>query len=131
MQIRRSGPHPPAKGPAVRLGGSPCIEPPPESAAPAREGGARVTFEPGCRTPWHMHPLGQTLVVASGCGWVQHEGGTIEVIRPGDVVWLEPGERHWHGATATTAMTHIAIQEQLDGKAVDWLARVGDLRHGA
>jgi quercetin dioxygenase-like cupin family protein len=93
---------------------------------PARIGGAVVTFEPGARTAWHTHPLGQTLIVTLGCGWVQREGGPVEEIRPGDVVWFEPGEKHWHGATPNTAMTHIAIAEALDGKAVDWLEKVSD-----
>jgi quercetin dioxygenase-like cupin family protein len=91
---------------------------------PARVGGAIVTFEPGARTAWHTHPLGQTLIVTSGCGWVQREGGPIEEIHPGDLVWFEPGEKHWHGATPQTAMTHIAIAEALDGKAVDWMEKV-------
>ena len=88
--------------------------------------GAIVTFEPGARTAWHTHPLGQTLIVAAGCGWAQRDGGPIEEIRPGDVVWFPPGEKHWHGATTTTAMTHIAIQEALNGKAVDWMEKVND-----
>jgi quercetin dioxygenase-like cupin family protein len=94
--------------------------------APARVGGAIVTFEPGARTAWHTHPLGQTLIVTSGCGWVQSEGGPKVEIRPGDVVWCPPNERHWHRATTTTAMTHIAIVEQLDGKAVEWMEKVPD-----
>ena len=94
--------------------------------APARTVGAIVTFESGARTAWHTHPLGQTLLITGGCGWVQREGGPVEEVHPGDVVWFSPGERHWHGATATTAMTHIAIQEQLDGKAVDWEEHVSD-----
>src|SRR3954454_13461442 len=93
---------------------------------PSRVSGAVVTFEPGARTAWHTHPLGQTLIVTSGCGWVQREGGTVEEIRPGDIVWFPPGEKHWHGATANTAMTHIAIQEKLDGKNVDWMEKVTD-----
>lgn len=93
---------------------------------PARAAGASVTFEPGARTAWHTHPLGQTLIVTFGCGLAQREGGPIEEIRPGDVIWFPPGEKHWHGAAASTAMTHIAIQEQLDGKAVDWLEHVSD-----
>jgi quercetin dioxygenase-like cupin family protein len=92
--------------------------------------GALVTFEPGARTAWHTHPLGQTLVVMSGCGWVQREGGAVEEIRPGDVVWFAAGEKHWHGATATTAMSHIAVQEKLDGKVVDWLEHVSDAQYG-
>ena len=93
---------------------------------PARVAGASVTFEPGARTAWHTHPLGQTLIVTSGCGWAQGEGGPVEEIHPGDVVWFPPGEKHWHGATPTTAMTHIAIQERLDGKTVDWMEKVSD-----
>src|SRR5215212_9030743 len=92
----------------------------------ARTGGASVTFEPGARTAWHTHPLGQTLIVTTGCGWAQRWDGPVEEIRPGDVVWFSPGEKHWHGATPTTAMTHIAIQEKLDGKPVDWLEKVTD-----
>jgi quercetin dioxygenase-like cupin family protein len=88
--------------------------------------GASITFEPGARTAWHTHPLGQTLIVTSGSGWAQREGGPIEEIRPGDVVWFAPGEKHWHGATPTTAMTHIAIQEKKDGKVVDWMEKVSD-----
>ena len=102
------------------------IDPLFQAADPARVAGASVTFEPGARTAWHTHPLGQTLIVTSGCGWAQREGGPVEEIRPGDVVWFPPGEKHWHGATPTTAMTHIAIQEQLDGKAVDWMEKVSD-----
>ena len=98
---------------------------------PARVGGASVTFEPGARTAWHTHPLGQTLIVTAGCGWVQREGGPVEEIRPGDVVWFPPGEKHWHGATPTTAMTHIAIQEALDGKVVDWMEKVSDEQYRA
>ena len=98
---------------------------------PARAAGNSVTFEPGARTAWHTHPLGQTLIVTFGLGWVQREGGRREEIRPGDVVWFEPGEKHWHGATATTAMTHIAVQESLDGKAVDWMEHVSDVDYRA
>ena len=105
----------------------PLFEPP----DPARVAGASVTFEPGARTAWHTHPLGQTLIVTAGCGWAQREGGPVEEIRPGDVVWFPPGEKHWHGATATTAMTHIAIQEKLDGKAVDWMEQVSDEQYRA
>jgi quercetin dioxygenase-like cupin family protein len=96
---------------------------------PARVGCTSVTFEPGARTAWHTHPLGQTLIVTAGCGWAQREGGPVEEIRPGDVVWFSPGEKHWHGATATTAMTHIAIQEKLDGKVVDWMEQVSDAQY--
>jgi quercetin dioxygenase-like cupin family protein len=99
--------------------------------APARAAGNAVTFEPGARTAWHTHPLGQTLIVLFGCGWAQRAGGPREEIRPGDVVWFAPGEKHWHGATATTAMTHIAIQEALDGKAVDWMEKVSDEQYQA
>ena len=98
---------------------------------PAKVGGATVTFEPGARTAWHTHPLGQNLIVTAGCGWAQREGGPVEEIRPGDVIWFAPGEKHWHGATATTGMTHIAIQEKLDGKAVDWLEQVTDEQYRA
>lgn len=97
-----------------------------EAQQPARVGGVSVTFEPGARTAWHSHPLGQTLLVTAGCGWVQRWGGPIEEIRPGDVISIPPGEKHWHGAAATTAMTHIAIQEYLDGKAVEWMEQVSD-----
>jgi quercetin dioxygenase-like cupin family protein len=105
------------------------IDSPFKGSDPARVGGAIVTFEPGARTAWHTHPLGQTLIVTAGCGWVQREGGVIEEIRPGDVVWFESGEKHWHGATATTAMTHIAIAEALDGKTVDWMEHVTDTQY--
>ena len=117
MEIKRSGSQPSGKGPAdilpARCGSIRCFRPP----APALRSGASVTFEPGARTAWHTHPLGQTLIVTAGCGRAQRWGGPIEEIRPGDVVWIPPGEKHWHGAAPTTAMTHIAIQEQLDGKA--------------
>ena len=96
---------------------------------PARAAGASVTFEPGARTAWHTHPLGQTLIITAGCGWVQRDGGPVEEVHPGDVVWFAPGQKPWHGATPATAMTHIAIQEQLDGKMVDWLEHVGDEQH--
>src|SRR5438067_788355 len=120
MEITRAGSKPSGKGPADWFTGTVRIDPLFTAPAPARVGGAAVTFEPGARTAWHTHPLGQTLIVTAGVGWVQREGGLIEEIRPGDVVWFPPGEKHWHGATATTAMTHIAIQETLDGKAVEW-----------
>ncbi len=97
-----------------------------DAHAPARASGARVTFEPGARTAWHSHPLGQTLIVTAGCGWMQRWGGPVEEIRPGDVVWIPAGEKHWHGAAPTTALTHIAIQEQRDGKAADWMEKVSD-----
>jgi quercetin dioxygenase-like cupin family protein len=126
MEIQRSGDQPSGKGPSDWFTGTVRIDPlfsPPE---PARVAGALVTFEPGARTAWHTHPLGQTLIVVSGLGCVQRDGGAIEDIRPGDVVWFSPGERHWHGASPTTAMSHIAIQEKLDGKNVDWMEHVTD-----
>ena len=131
MDIKRIGTQPSAKGPPDWFTGTVRIDPlfnPPE---PARVAGALVTFEPGARTAWHTHPLGQTLIVTTGCGWVQREGGPVEDIRPGDVIWFPPGEKHWHGAAPTTAMSHIAIQEQLDGKAVDWLEKVTDEQYQA
>ena len=129
MKITRSGSQPSGKGPAEYFTGSVRIDSRFEGTAPARVGGAVVTFEPGARTAWHTHPLGQTLIVTSGRGWVQSEGGPIEEIRPGDVVWFPSGLKHWHGATATTAMTHIAIAEALDGKAVDWMEHVTDAQY--
>jgi quercetin dioxygenase-like cupin family protein len=126
MDIKRNGSRPSGKGPAEYFTGAVRIDMLLQPAEPSRVAGAHVTFEPGARTAWHTHPLGQTLIVTSGCGWAQREGGPIEQIQPGDVVWFEPGEKHWHGATATTAMTHIAIQEQLDGKTVDWMEQVSD-----
>lgn len=126
MEIKRSGSEPSGKGPADWFTGTVRIDPLFQSKAPARAVGAAVTFEPGARTAWHTHPLGQTLIVTFGRGWAQREGGPIEEIRPGDIVWFAPDERHWHGATATSAMTHIAIQEALDGKAVTWMEKVGD-----
>jgi quercetin dioxygenase-like cupin family protein len=126
MDIKRIGSQASGKGPAEWFTGTVRIDPLFQAGAPARAIGASVTFEPGARTAWHTHPLGQTLIVVSGCGWVQKEGGPVEEIHPGDVIWFLPGEKHWHGATATTAMTHIAIQEQLDGKAVDWMEKVSD-----
>ncbi|AWN45400.1 cupin domain-containing protein [Methylobacterium terrae] len=126
MQITRAGTQPSGAGPQDWFTGAVRVDPlfgPPE---PARAGGALVTFEPGARTAWHTHPLGQTLIVASGCGLVQAEGGPVEEIRPGDVVWFAPGETHWHGASPTTAMSHIAIQEKQDGRAVDWMGKVSD-----
>jgi quercetin dioxygenase-like cupin family protein len=114
MDIKRGGSRPSGKGPADWFTGSVRIDPLFQAPDPARASGATVTFEPGARTAWHTHPLGQTLIVTFGCGWVQREGGAVEEIRPGDVVWFPPGEKHWHGATPTTAMTHIAIQEMLN-----------------
>jgi quercetin dioxygenase-like cupin family protein len=126
MDIKRNGSRPSTKGPADYFTGNVRIDPLFEASDPARAVGASVTFEPGARTAWHMHPLGQTLIVTSGCGWTQCWGGPIEEIRPGDVVRCPPGHKHWHGATPTTAMAHIAIQEQLDGKVVDWMEKVSD-----
>lgn len=131
MEIKRSGSQPSGKGPAEWFTGAVRIDSPFQRSDPARIGGAIVTFEPGARTAWHTHPLGQTLIVTAGAGWVQREGGPIEEIRPGDVIWFPPGERHWHGATATTAMTHIAIAEALEGKVVDWLDHVDDEQYMA
>ena len=126
MNITRIGTQPTAKGPVEWFTGTVRIDALFQPQAPACVVGASVTFEPGARTAWHTHPLGQTLLITAGCGWVQREGGPVEEVHPGDVVWFSPGERHWHGATATTAMTHIAIQEQLEGKAVDWEEHVSD-----
>lgn len=126
MEIKRNGSQPSKKGPADYFTGSVRIDPIIETTEPARVACACVTFEPGARTAWHTHPLGQTLVVTAGRGYAQRFGGPVEEICPGDVVWFSPGEKHWHGASATTAMTHIAIQEKLDGKAVDWLEQVSD-----
>ena len=126
MDIKRAGSQASVKGPADWFTGTVRIDPLYGPNAPARAAGNAVTFEPGARTAWHTHPLGQTLIVTFGRGWVQREGGAVEEIRPGDVVWFEPGEKHWHGATAMTAMQHIAIQESLDGKAVEWLEKVSD-----
>ena len=131
MDIKRSGSQPSGKGPAEYFTGAVRIDPLFEAPDPARAVGASVTFEPGARTAWHSHPLGQTLIVTAGRGRVQRWGGPIEGIGPGDVIWFPPGEKHWHGATPTTAMTHIAIQEQLDGKAVDWMEKVSDEQYQA
>jgi quercetin dioxygenase-like cupin family protein len=126
MDITCAGSAPSGKGPADWFTGAVRIDPLFSTPDPARVAGALVTFEPGARTAWHTHPLGQTLIVTSGCGWAGREGGPVEEIRPGDMVWFPPGEKHWHGATATTAMSHIAIQEKLDGSAVTWLEQVVD-----
>ncbi|NIZ03253.1 (R)-mandelonitrile lyase [Thalassospira lucentensis] len=126
MNIQRNGAKPSAPGNADYFTGSVRLDNPFQTTAPARVGGATVSFEPGARTAWHTHPLGQTIIITSGLGWAQRDGGPREEIRPGDVVWFEPGEKHWHGATATTAMSHIAIAEAVDGKAVDWLEHVSD-----
>jgi quercetin dioxygenase-like cupin family protein len=126
MEIKRNGSQPSSKVPADWFTGAVRIDSPFKGTDPARVAGAIVTFEPAARTAWHTHPLGQTLIVTSGCGRAQRWGGPIEEIRPGDIVWFSPGEKHWHGAAPATAMTHIAIQEQLDGKAVDWMEKVSD-----
>jgi quercetin dioxygenase-like cupin family protein len=124
MNITRIGTQPSFKGPEDWFTGAVRIDPL-FDANEARRGAANtVTFEPGARTAWHMHPLGQTLIITAGCGWVQREGGPVEEVHPGDVVWFEPNEKHWHGATATNGMSHIAIQEHLNGKAVDWMEKV-------
>ena len=130
MDIKRSGSQPSAKGPADWFTGAVRIDSPFQRNAPARIGGATVTFEPGARTAWHTHPLGQTLIVTAGCGRVQREGAPIEDVRSGDVIWFAPGEKHWHGESPTTAMTHIAIAESLDGKVVDWLEHVSNEQYG-
>ncbi len=126
VEITRSGSQPSTEGSAEYFTGSVRIDPLFPVHDPSRASGASVTFEPSARTAWHTHPLGQTLIVTAGSGWVQQWGGQVHSIRPGDVVWIPPGVKHWHGATATTAMTHIAIQEQLDGRAVDWMEQVND-----
>jgi len=130
MEIKKNGSQPSGNGPADWFTGAVHIDPLFEAPPPARVRGARVTFEPGARTAWHTHPLGQTLIVTAGCGRAQREGGPIEEIRPGDVVSIAPHEKHWHGAAPTTAVTHIAIQEALDGKAVDWMEKVSDEEYG-
>jgi quercetin dioxygenase-like cupin family protein len=131
MEIKRSGSQPSGKGPGEWFTGAVRIDPLFSSPDPARVAGALVTFEPGARTAWHTHPLGQTLIVMTGRGRVQREGGPIEEIRPGDVVWFAPGEKHWHGAAPTTAMSHIAVQEKLDGKTAEWMEKVTDEQYGA
>ena len=131
MEIRRIGSQPSNKGPGDWFTGTVRIDPLFQANAPARAAGARVTFEPSARTAWHSHPLGQTLIVTAGCGRVQHEGGPIEEIQPGDVVWFPPGEKHWHGAAPTTVMMHVAMQEALDGKHVEWLEPVTDEQYKA
>jgi quercetin dioxygenase-like cupin family protein len=130
MDIQRAGSQPSVQGPADWFTGTVRIDPLFQAHDPARAGGAAVTFEPGARTAWHTHPLGQILIVTSGLGLVQRDGDPVEEIRPGDVVWFKPGEKHWHGASPSTAMTHIAIQEALDGKAVDWMEHVSDEQYG-
>lgn len=126
VEVRRKGSQPSTAGSAENFTGSVRIDPLFSAPDPARAAGASVTFELGARTAWHTHPLGQTLIVTAGSGWVQQWGGQIQEIRSGDVVWIPPGVKHWHGATATTAMTHIAIQEQLNGRPVDWMEQVSD-----
>jgi len=126
MEITRVGSKPSGKGPEDWFTGAVRVDPLFDANEARRAVAASVTFEPGARTAWHTHPLGQTLIVTAGCGWVQREHGPVETIHPGDVVWFEPDEKHWHGATATTGMTHIAIQENLNGKVVDWMEKVSD-----
>jgi quercetin dioxygenase-like cupin family protein len=126
MEIKRIGSRPSGKGPTDWFTGAVRIDPLFEVLEPGRMACASVTFEPGARTAWHTHPLGQTLIVTAGCGWAQRQGGPIEEIRPGDVVFFAPGEKHWHGAASTTGMTHIAIQEKLNGKVVEWMEHVSD-----
>jgi quercetin dioxygenase-like cupin family protein len=126
MDIKRNGSRPSGKGPETWFTGTVRVDPLFQVGDPTRVSGGQVTFEPGARTMWHTHPLGQTIIITSGLGWAQSEGGAIEEIRPGDIVWFPPGEKHWHGATATTAMTHIAITESLNGKNVDWREKVSD-----
>lgn len=129
MEIKRAGISPSTKGPTEWFTGAVRIDPLFQAPDPALVQGASVTFEPGSRTAWHTHPLGQTLIVTSGVGWCQHAGGPVEEIRPGDVVWFAPNEKHWHGASATNGMTHIAIQERLDGKVVEWFEHVTDAEY--
>ena len=131
MDIRRSGSQPSGKGPAEWFTGQVRVDPLHTAPEPARVAMAHVTFEPGARTAWHTHPLGQTLIVTSGLGLAQRDGGPVEEIRPGDIVWFPPGEKHWHGACPTATMSHIAIQERLDGRAVDWLEHVSDAQYPA
>jgi quercetin dioxygenase-like cupin family protein len=130
LEIGRSGSQPSAKGPAEYFTGAVRVDPLFPARAPARTSGGHVTFEPAARTAWHTHPLGQTLIVTSGSGWLQRWDGPKQELKPGDVVWIPPGVKHWHGATETTAVTHIAIQEAMDGKAVDWLEKVSDAQYG-
>lgn len=131
MEIQKAGSRSSLQGPADWFTGSVRIDFLFDARAPARAAGAAVTFEPGARTAWHTHPLGQTLIVTSGLGLVQREGGPVEEIRPGDVVWFEPGEKHWHGASPAVAMTHVAIQEADDGKAVEWMEHVNEEQYPA
>ena len=131
MEIKRNGSQPSGKGSAENFTGHVRIDPLFQPSEHVHASGASVTFEPGARTAWHTHPLGQTLIVMAGCGLVQNWGGSIEKIQPGDVIWTPPSEKHWHGATATTAMTHISIVEQLDGKSADWMEHVSDDQYPA
>ena len=131
MEIKRSGSQPSGKGPAEYFTGSVRIDPLFSPPDPARVAMALVTFEPGARTAWHTHPLGQTLIITAGNGWVQREGGKTEEIHQGDIVYFEPGEKHWHGATTSTAMSHIAIQEKLNGSPVDWMEQVTDAEYNS
>jgi len=131
MEIKRAGTQPSGRGPAEYFTGTVGVDPLNTPPAPARVAMALVTFEPGARTAWHTHPLGQTLIVTAGCGRVQLEGGAVQEIRPGDVVWIAPGERHWHGAGPQTAMSHIAVQERLEGSAVTWMEHVTDEQYGS
>ena len=130
MDIKRGGSQPSVRGPAEYFTGVVRVDAPFKGAGEARVNGATVTFEPGARTNWHTHPLGQTLLVTSGLGRVQREGGPVQEVRPGDIVWFEPGEKHWHGAAPAVSLTHIAINEALDGRAVDWLEPVTDAQYG-
>src|SRR6185369_12040517 len=131
MDIRKAGSQPSTKGPAEYFTGTVRLDPLNQAPDPARVACASVTFEPGARTAWHTHPLGQTLVVTSGAGRAQRWGGPIEEIGPGDVIWFAPGEKHWHGASPTNAMAHVAIHERLDGNTVEWLEKVTDEQYGA
>jgi quercetin dioxygenase-like cupin family protein len=131
IKITRVGSQPSRSGPVENFTGSVRIDPLFQVEEPSRTSGAFVTFEPGARTAWHTHPLGQTLVVTAGSGWVQQWGGPVQVIRPGDVVRIPPGQKHWHGATANTGMTHLAIQEQRDGRTVEWMEKVSDEQYRA
>jgi quercetin dioxygenase-like cupin family protein len=131
MEIKRSGSQPSGKGPAEWFTGAVRVDPLFQAPEPALVQGASVTFEPSARTAWHTHPLGQTLIITSGLGWVQRWDGPRQEVRSGDVVWFAPGEKHWHGATATTGMSHLAIQERLDGKVVEWMEHVSDEQYGA
>jgi quercetin dioxygenase-like cupin family protein len=130
MTITRNGSQPSRKGPAEYFTGSVRVDPLFQAKDPSRTSGAYVTFEPGARSAWHTHPLGQTLIVTAGTGWVQQEGGEKQEIKPGDVIWTPPGVKHWHGATATHGMTHLAIQEEVDGKNVEWMEQVSDAQYG-